>query len=70
MTKSYYKVWQVLQKETKFIKKCDKYYKVWQEFITKCDKYYKMWQFTKWDVASDILKQNNLDKLCYKTLIQ
>ena len=40
-------VWQVLQSETKFIKKYDRYFKVWQEVIAKFDKYCEMWQLLK-----------------------
>ena len=42
VTKSFYKKWQVLQDETEFIKKFDRYYKVWQKVITKSGRYDKV----------------------------
>ena len=43
MTKTYYKVWQVLQDETDFITKCGRYDKVWQNVFTKGYRYYNVW---------------------------
>ena len=56
----YYKVRQLSQNETennyqkllKFIKKCIRYYKVWQKFITKCVRCFKGWGYYNKDVTA------------------
>ena len=63
MTKTYYKVWPVLQEEIESITRCHGYYIVWQEVITK-------WEVTKLKEDISLFCKMNLQTFLEKKQLQ